>query len=73
MTISELIKELEDMRAEHGNVEVRLYDSYEANEGWGESEVWSDDFGIFYCEDESLDAHDNSNTAPRASFVGLSL
>jgi len=73
MTISELIKELENIKAEHGDAEVRLYDAYEASEGWGECEVWQDNFGIHWCENESLNAHNNSNTAPRATFVGLSL
>lgn len=40
MTISELIQSLQALQQEHGDLPVYLYDSYTANEGWGDMEVW---------------------------------
>lgn len=36
MTINELIETLQTIRNEHGNLEVRMLDTYLENEGWGE-------------------------------------
>lgn len=54
MTISELIKELEAYKKECGDIEVRMYDQYEANEGWGEYDVWCDEIDVFFCENERM-------------------
>ena len=43
MTIREMIDELEKIAAREGDdMKVKIYDSYEANEGWGEYDVWCD-------------------------------
>ena len=71
MLISELISILEQLMKDNGNIEVRKYDNYEASEGWGENEVWSTDLAVCYCENESLNACDNTDAAPRATFIGI--
>ncbi len=71
MLVSELISILEQLMKDNGDIEVRIYDTYEASEGWGKREVWSTDLGIDYCENESLNACDNTNTAPHATFIGI--
>ena len=39
MTISELIQSLQALQQEHGDLPVYLYDTYTADEGWGDMEV----------------------------------
>lgn len=34
MTISEFISALEELRTNHGDIEVRMLDTYWVNEGW---------------------------------------
>lgn len=70
MTISELITILENIRAEHGNVEVRRFDDYTANEGWGGMKVWHDldRDEIGYHEDVPLTLDDSGDLF---SFVGI--
>jgi len=34
MTISEMIKKLEALKAKYGDLRVTVYDDYTANEGW---------------------------------------
>lgn len=34
MTITEMIKKLEALKKEHGDLRVTVYDEYTANEGW---------------------------------------
>ena len=43
MTISEMIKALETLKAEHGDIRVTVYDDYKANEGWDykNEELWT--------------------------------
>lgn len=38
--ISELIRDLEAIQQQHGDLPVFLYDSYTANEGWGDMHVY---------------------------------
>ena len=44
MTITEIIKELEAIRAIEGDIRVTVYDEYTANEGWDykNEELWVD-------------------------------
>jgi hypothetical protein len=44
MTISEVIKALENLKAQYGDLRVTIYDDYTANEGWGyrHEELWLD-------------------------------
>ena len=65
MTISELIKELEVYKKECGDIEVRMYDRYEANEGWGKCDVWCDEIDVFFCENERME---NGSVK---TFIGL--
>ena len=44
MTITEMIKKLEAIRAKEGDIRVTVYDEYTASEGWDykHEELWID-------------------------------
>lgn len=70
MTISELINRLESIREEHGEVEVRRFDDYTCNEGWGNMRVWSpvDPNEIGYHENTAITLDESGDLY---SFVGI--
>ena len=70
MTISELITVLESIRKQHGDVEVRRFDDYTANAGWGGMKVWHrvDKEEIGYHEDVPLTLDESGDLF---SFVGI--
>lgn len=68
MTISELIQSLQALQQEHGDLPVYLYDTYTADEGWGDMEEW-DTEGIevgFYEGPITLDRSGESHR-----FIGV--
>ena len=69
MTISELIKSLQELQQEHGDLPVYLFDSYTSDEGWGDMEVWNTD-GVdvsHHLETITLDGSGDTH-----EFIGLS-
>ena len=69
MTISELIKSLQELQQEHGDLPVYMFDSYTSDEGWGDMEVWdTDGVGVsHYLETITLDGSGDTH-----EFIGLS-
>ncbi len=69
MTISELIKSLQKLQQEHGDLPVYMFDSYTSDEGWGDMEVWDTD-GVsvsHHLETITLDGSGDMH-----EFIGLS-
>lgn len=44
MKISEMIKKLEELKEQHGDIRVTVYDDYKAEEGWDykNEDLWID-------------------------------
>lgn len=69
MTISELIKSLQKLQQEHGDLPVYMFDSYTSDEGWGDMEVWCVE-GVdasYHLETITLDGSGDTH-----EFIGLS-
>lgn len=68
MTISELIKSLQELQQEHGDLPVYLLNEYTLAEGWGNMKVWNTD-GVkagFRQRPITLDGSGDEHT-----FIGL--
>ncbi len=55
MTISELIRALETIQQQHGDLPIFRYDSYTAEEGWGDMCCYdTEGVGLFVRENEPI-------------------
>lgn len=55
MKISELIKELEQIKNQEGDLKVTIFDEYTANEGWGynNKDLWQNTYPVVeFIEDD---------------------
>ncbi len=68
MTISELIKHLQELQQKHGDLSVYMFDSYTSDQGWGDMETWNTD-GVsasYHLETITLDGSGDTH-----EFIGL--
>lgn len=58
MKVSEMIKKLEELKEQYGDIRVTVYDDYKAEEGWDykNEELWLDAEPII---DDVIDDNDN--------------
>ena len=67
--ISELIRDLEAIQSQYGDLPVFGYDSYTENEGWGDMEIYdTEGVALFVHEDAPITLDDSGE---RYTFLAV--